>query len=438
MNAQTLQSIIDAVNHNAHILDLTQKRYAHGARTLRLLMNDAEGAWTSPVAKTYVTGGRELVGTMESIGESLDSVLDALRILGRTATNLRTQLLGAERRLSEAHSAIAGYEDLIRGTDPANGLRIADLQASQDHCRGEVRSALREIERIQQQWEQACRECSSATSAAVALMPEVAGPLFEQVRTYFAEVLAVMRPLFRVETAVSQASALGLLVGRPVFSYLDKKRSLRFDAQWELHKGTPTLRDKLGRFARNWPRHNAKVALAEYRLRPAEWKGYFRSLWRPITSLHESARRLTPKTFFSTTKAFPGLLTDLRNLRTGTETNRVFVGSRALSARASSGLRVVGRTAPVFGIVVSGYSLTDAVITARADGASGLDVIRDADVALAGAYLVGSVLMLTPATAPFGAAVVVGAMVYEHRDVLMNAASNVRRLFGSRSAGVRT
>ena len=157
MKAMTLQTIIDAVNHNAQTLDLTQKRYANAAQTLNSLSSGAEAAWNSPAAAKYVTDGRELAATITHISNSFGDALEALRTLGRTATGLRTQLLGAEARLSDAQSAIATYESLLRSDASTHELQITDLQSRLERARNEAQNAFREIERIHELWARACR-----------------------------------------------------------------------------------------------------------------------------------------------------------------------------------------------------------------------------------------------------------------------------------------
>jgi hypothetical protein len=342
-------------------------------------MNAADDAWSSDVSVTYVSRGREVVGALLRTADNLETALAGLRTLGRTATGLRTRLQQAERDLSAAQSALEWLERLIRRPDTSREVPAADLLSMHSQEIANRESATRRINEIEHEWRCACTASTRIVAAAADALSVESTPRPRD-------------PLFQPWVYAGVVRA-----GESFLDFASSYETRRFAAASELWRMWSQTEPVAGSV-----RKNVEILYPKVR----------HHLIRGARLSRQAIRERSSSLL------------------------RINVGfGRTLPAAASRGITRIAARMPVIGTALSFYGLASAVSSASANGASGLDLLREEQVQIQGVYAVATVMLAFPGTAPIGAVLVATTMVYEHRDTLVSGARNALRWASARLRG---
>jgi hypothetical protein len=403
MNAQRLQRVISASHHNATWLNQSHNRYLDASKTLTRLIDQAENLWVSESAKAYVAQGRLVVRNADVATESLGSAHVAVQNLVSIASELQTQLLGAERRLNIAQSAIARLKELLNARDPSAELYDDVTQSELDQQMLDERHASRDIRRIEQDWESACRSANASVKAALVSLEAVNScvaldfnntALRQNVPIVaMSSPSAIRRPWEVISRSVGQlgSAVLNVNTSKAAFEAVAfLGRSLNYGLKLRsVEKQLAESQRVMARLNR-WPR---RVVLRRIPVIGMIEKARVSSTQARISNLSSEAYQLRRKL---------GIASDLRGTsqwRSVADQARVSRPGRMLASATSSGTgRFLARR------VLPAASIGFSVMDARSRFSEGDSL--GGSIALVNAA--GSILMMTP-LAPVGAAFVLAA-----------------------------
>lgn len=363
-------SALDAL---ATRLEGDAERHDGAYRSLQTQLDALDAAGTAPDLDAVLGDGRRALGNTSGVVGQLQAGASAARTAASTAERLAERLGNLQRRRSEARADLTRARNQPQNpstTAPYAASDTASLQRRVGELDGQMQS-------VHSEWIAACQSASGAISPA--------GNAVRRARNAAAAINLAIRGARGVRTAWEGYGLAGLAAQVARSSI----RSGAFASSWRnlrnLNNGLrtaadfPPPRDSRGRpiTGRESRRHRRQQ---------------MRRHNRPIQNRLPGARNR-----FNTTRH--ELRTDRRLTRVGQalQNNRHYV-------RFARGVGVLG-------IATSGVSMVGAIREGDVEGAI-----------TSGVTVAGSAMLMFPATAPMGAVLVAGALIYENREAIGDAA----------------
>lgn len=364
----------------ARSIDAATERHDRSIRSTRDAVDGVPSAWGSPLARGYVARDRSVVLDLAAVPMALTDGAGALRALARTATQLAGELAALERSLAAAEGQVRHLSDRRASADPQDREMLRALAHQSRDATQAVEHHQRAMEQLATRWTAACRGATPAVTAATQRLQRIE---VDQLRDLGADAY---RGLSRGVGAADLVGGLAqmlrtsLHIGRYVPAAL-RLRHLRGQL-----RTASNFYD-----GRRLPRRERRAMMRDHN----------RPLKRPVrqaTARAGAARRAYL-------------------------TNRPITRAGQFLANNRHYTRFI-RGAGVTGAVVNGFDVVDAVRQG--------DTERAVTSSLG---LVGSGLMVLPATAPLGAAIVVGTTIYANREAIGRGAKQAADWVGGKVSG---
>lgn len=346
------------------------ERHAGAYSSLRTQLDALDTAGSAPDLDQVLGDGRRALSSTSDVVGHLEAGAAAARTAASTAERLSERLGTLQRRRSEARADLTRAQSQPTISAPTTVSDSASLQRRVDDLDGRIQN-------VHSEWIQACQTASGAISPA--------GNAVRRARNAAATVNLVTRGGRVVRAAWDGYGHAGLAaqVGR------SSVRSGAFANSWRnlrnLNNGLRTAAD----FAPPRDSRGRPITGRESRRHRRE---QMRRHNRPIQNRLPGARNR----FNATRHA-------LRTNQPLTRVGQVLENNRHY-ARFARGVGVLG-------VATSGVSMVGAIREGDVEGAI-----------TSGVTVAGSAMLMFPATAPVGAVLVAGALIYENREAIGNAA----------------